>query len=146
MRWPWQEKKEKRESVPFTDAIVAAIAAQAGGTEAGDVSGHWALETAAGLYARAFAGATLEADERIKAAVGPRVRALIGRDLIRRGESLHLLTVDRGALMLTPCGSWDVRGGPDRASWFYRADTFGPSGNTTHFRTGGCRGSLPVWA
>ena len=30
MRWPWQEKKEKRESVPFTDAIVAAIAAQAG--------------------------------------------------------------------------------------------------------------------
>ena len=56
--WPWQEKKEKRESVPFTDAIVAAIAAQAGGTEAGDVSGHWALETAAGLYARAFAGAT----------------------------------------------------------------------------------------
>ena len=136
MRWPWQGKKEKRESVPFTDAIVAAIAAQAGGTEAGDVSGHWALETAAGLYARAFAGATIEADERIKAAVGPRVRALIGRDLIRRGESLHLLSIQGGALMLTPCGSWDVRGGPDRASWFYRCDVFGPSGNLTHFVPG----------
>ena len=136
MRWPWQEKKEKRESVPFTDAIVATLAAQAGGTEAGDVSGHWALECAAGLYARAFAGATIEADERIKAAVGPRVRALIGRDLIRRGESLHLLSIQGGAVMLTPCGSWDVRGGPDRASWFYRVDTFGPSGNTTNFVPG----------
>ena len=35
--------------------------------------------------------------------------------------------------MLTPVGSWDVRGGPDRASWFYRCDVFGPSGNLTHF-------------
>ena len=136
MRWPWQEKKEKRESQPFTDAIVAAIAAQAGGTEAGDVSGHWALECASGLYSRAFAGATVEGSDMVKAAVGPRVRALIGRDLIRRGESLHLLTVDRGALMLTPAGSWDVRGGPERASWFYRLDIFGPSGNRTHFVPG----------
>ena len=136
MRWPWQEKKEKRESAPFTDAIVAAIAAQAGGTEAGDVSGHWALECAAGLYARAFAGATVEGSDMVKAAVGPRVRALIGRDLIRRGASLHLLSIQGGAVMLTPCGSWDVRGGPDRASWFFRCDTFGPSGNLTHFVPG----------
>ena len=78
MRWPWQEKKEKRESQPFTDAIVAAIAAQAGGTEAGDVSGHWALETCRQrlIFARAFAGATVEGSDMVKAAVGPRVRAL----------------------------------------------------------------------
>ena len=31
MRWPWQKQVEKRESAPFTDAVVAAIEAQAGG-------------------------------------------------------------------------------------------------------------------
>ena len=65
--------------------------------------------------------------------VGPQVRALIARNLIRRGESLHLLTVDRGTVRLTPAGSWDVRGGWHEADWWYRLDTFGPSGNATHF-------------
>ena len=38
---------------------------------------------------------------------------------------------DRGGLRLQPIGSWDVRGGPDPHSWWYRCDRFGPSGNLT---------------
>ena len=51
MRWPW--KAERRESQPFTDAVSAALAAQATGASSGDVSAVAALETAASLYARA---------------------------------------------------------------------------------------------
>ena len=49
------------------------------------------------------------------------MRALIARDLIRRGESVHLIEVRRGGVVgLVPAGSWDVRGGWDPESWWYR--------------------------
>ena len=55
------------------------------------------------------------------------MRALIARDLIRRGESVHLIEVRRGGVVgLVPAGSWDVRGGWDPESWWYRLDLFGP--------------------
>ena len=131
MRWPWQ-KVEKRESQPFTDAIVAAIEAQAGGTSAGDPGAIAALETAAGLYARAFAAATVK-PESARRIITPSFLALVARNLIRRGESVHLLDVQEGVLTATPVGSWDLRGGPSRESWWVRADIFGPSGNETRF-------------
>ena len=136
MRAPWRRPEppvEVRESQPFTDAVVAAIVAAAAGASTGDPGGLAALEAAAGLYARAFAGATIAPASVASAAVGPRVRALIARDLIRRGESVHLIDVRGGAVELLPCGSWDVRGGWRESEWFYRVDTFGPSGNATHF-------------
>ena len=136
MRAPWRRTEapvEVRESQPFTDAVVAAIVAAAAGASTGDPGGLAALEAAAGLYARAFAGATIAPASPASAAVGPRVRALIARDMIRRGESVHLIDVRGGAVELLPCGSWDVRGGWRESEWFYRVDTFGPSGNATHF-------------
>ena len=133
MRWPWQPPVEVRESQPFTDAVVAALTTAAAGGVVGDPSGLAALEAAAGLYARAFAGASVSPTGVASAAVGPRVRALIARDLIRRGESVHLIDVRGGMVELLPCGSWDVRGGWRESEWFYRVDTFGPSGNATHF-------------
>ena len=129
MRWPWQ-RAEVRESQPFTDAVVSAIAEQAGGASVGDPSAIAALETAAGLYARAFAAATVEPAH---PAITPAVLALIARGLIRRGESLHLVDVDGGAPVLIPAGSWDVRGPWRESEWWYRLDLFGPSGNVTKF-------------
>ena len=57
--------------------------------------------------------------------------ALIARNLIRRGEDVHQIMVERGAVWLQPIGSWDVRGGPRERDWWYRCDRFGPSGNLT---------------
>ena len=136
MRWPWQKKAEIRQVQPYTDAIVAAITAEAGGSTIADPSGHWALETAAGLYARAFAGATVVAPDSVKGALKPHVLALIARDMIRRGESLHEVMVQGGAVELIPAGSYDVRGGWHPESWWYRLDLFGPSGNVTHLVPG----------
>ena len=57
MRWPWTRKEpEKRQSTqPFTDAIVSAIAAQAGGNLTGDATAVGALEMASRcLFSRVF--------------------------------------------------------------------------------------------
>ena len=129
MRWPWARKPERRESVPFTDAVVAALSAQASGQAVGDASALGVLESASALYANAFAAATVLPSE-ARAVLTPAVMSLIARNLIRRGEDVHQIMVE-GDLRLQPIGSWDVRGGPDERAWWYRCDRFGPSGNLT---------------
>ena len=131
-------RTEKREAQPFTDAIVAAIVAQSAGQSAGDPSAIAALEVAAGLWARAFAGAKVVGPAWVQGAVSAVFRATLARSLIRRGEGVYAVQVDAdGRLTLAPAGSWDVRGGPDESSWWYRCDLFGPSGNVTRFIPGG---------
>ena len=137
MRWPWsaQDKGvEVRQSQPFSDAVIQAIVAQADGTSAGDPNAIAALETAANLYARAFGAAKVTPATSMTKAITPAFLALVARNLIRRGESMHLVEVRRGGLHLAPCGSWDVRGDDDPDTWVVRGDLFGPSGNRTVFR------------
>ena len=135
MRWPWTRKDpEKRQSTqPFTDAIVSAIAAQAGGNLTGDATAVGALEMASGAYSRAFSGCTVQASDMVKKALTPSTLGGIARSLIRRGESMHLIEITGGDILLLPVGSWDIRGGPNQRDWYVRADVFGPSGNLTHF-------------
>ena len=129
--WPFRKREpEKRESVPFTDAVVAALAAQASGQSIGDASAIAALETAVALYSRAFVAATVTPTE-AATVLSPPCMALIARNLIRRGEDVHQIMVERGEVRLQPIGSWDVRGGPREREWWYRCDRFGPSGNLT---------------
>ena len=130
MRWPWSKPEpERRETQPFTDAVIQAIVNAAEGTTPGDPAQTWALESAAGLYSSAFAAAKIsgERTENISASM----LALIARNLIRRGEGIFLIELQRGEIRFLPAGSWDVRGGWDESAWFYRLDLFGPSGNTT---------------
>ena len=129
--WPFSRQKEEvRESQPFTDALVAAIGASAAGSTVADPGAIGALEAASGLYAAAFASARLTPDVPV---LTPAVRALMARNLIRRGEDIHLIDIESGIVRLFPVGSWDVRGGWQESSWFVRADLFGPSGNITRF-------------
>ena len=131
MKFPWTRRApepEKRQSVPFTDAVVAALTAQASGAAVGDASAIAALEAAVALYSRAFSAVKLSP---AVPALSPGCLALIARNLIRRGEDVHQIMVDGGAVRLQPIGSWDVRGGPVESSWWYRCDRFGPSGNLT---------------
>ena len=130
MRWPWT-KPERREAQPFTDAIVNAIQSTATGTQDGNPAAIAALEFAASCYASAFAAARINPEI---PALTAACRALVARNLIRRGEDMHLIHVARDTLRLRPVGSWDVRGGDDPATWFVRADLFGPSGNRTVFK------------
>ena len=87
------------------------------------------------LYARAFSAARV-----YRGADGGNhaveLLALIARNMIRRGDSLHVIELRRGSVDFLPAGSWDVRGAWDEAGWFYRCDLFGPSGNITRLVSG----------
>ena len=137
MSWwnPFAAQPERRESMPFTDAFVSAIAAQSGG-EIASASATAAIEAAAGLVSRVFSTATVTAPTWAMDAVNGDFLALVARDLLRRGESLHLIEVEENCVQLLPLGSWDIRGGPSPATWVYRGDLFGPSGNVTRFVSG----------
>lgn len=124
MRWPWQ--KEKRETNSYTDGRVLASLTDADGSSA-TVDKISALEAAAGLYAACLAGARVTPDT---PALTPACLSLIGRDLIRNGESVHLIRLDGDQIRLLPAASWDVRGDVTPDSWFYRVDIFGPTADS----------------
>ncbi|MCE2494039.1 MAG: hypothetical protein J4F40_15805 [Alphaproteobacteria bacterium] len=128
IRWPWS-KPERRAS--YTDSVVSALLSAASG-KAASATATAAVEAAAGAVARGFAAASIEgAPGPVADALGPHVLARIGRDLIRHGDSIHVIQTAGGALRLAQAGAWDIRGGPDPAQWWVRADLFGPSGNVT---------------
>ena len=129
--------RETRQGQPFTDAIVNALLEANTGVAASTTSTA-AVEAAAGLLGRAFAGAKVSPDNEITRGLSPSVLNTIGRDMVRRGESLWVIGVSEGAVSLHPAGSWDVRDGPvghgrGEAGWHYRLDLFGPSSNVTRY-------------
>ena len=131
MRWPWTHRVEKRDSGGFfSDAVVRLIEAQTVGDVA-DTSSTAAIEAAAGALSRAFAAATVEAEPWAQAAVTPVVLAQIGRDLVRNGDSLHVIQVTGGQAKLIPASSWHWEGSHDPDSWTVRATAYGPSTSTT---------------
>ena len=131
MRWPWSRREKRDSGGDFSDAVVRLIEAQAAGTAA-DASSTAAVEAAAGALSRAFAAAEAVGAEWVRDAVSPGVLGQIGRDLIRKGDSMHVIRVGGdGAVRLIPCSSWHWEGSHDPASWTVRATAYGPSTSTT---------------
>ena len=126
MRWPWQRKTETR-ATSYSDTVVNAILAAASAPSA-DATRTAALEACAATYAAGFACARVEgASGAVATALTPAVLACIARNLIRKGDDVHVIEVSGGMLKLLPAGTWDVRGMADPATWRYRCDLFGPS-------------------
>ena len=131
MRWPWQHRPEKREaSGGYTEIIGRLIEAQAAGSTQ-QASATAATEAAAGLLSRAFASATVAGPADIAEAVSPQCLALIGRDLVRVGESLHVIRMTERGVRLIPCSTWYWEGNSDPADWLCTATAYGPSGSST---------------
>lgn len=129
MRMPWS-KPEKRESTAYTDALISYLVNQASGSLA-DAGSIAAVEAAAGALSRAFASAEVQGPDWVQSAVTPGVLGQIGRDLVRKGASLHVIQVNGGRVSLLPASSWSFDGNDDPASWRVEATTGGPSGTTT---------------
>ena len=130
MRWPWS-KTEHRSGGDYSDAVVRLIEAQAAG-KAADAGSTAAVEAASGALSRAFASARVEGAPHVQEAVTGSVLAQVGRDLIRSGQSMHVIDVDRmGKVSLLPCSSWHFEGGAHPSSWMVQATYFGPSTSTT---------------
>ena len=131
MRWPWQRREKRDSGGDFSDAVVRLIEAQAAGTAA-DASSTAAVEAASGALSRAFASAEVVGEPWVAEAVTPGVLAQIGRDLVRSGDSMHVVRVDpMGAVQLIPASSWHWEGNHDPASWTVRVTAYGPSTSTT---------------
>ena len=90
MRWPWARREKRDSGGDFSDAVVRLIQAQAAGTAA-DASSTAAVEAASGALSRAFASAEVVAAPWVQEAVTPVVLAQVGRDLIRSGDSMHVI-------------------------------------------------------
>ena len=125
------EKLEKRENAPFTDAVINGILAATAPASPGDAQAIGALETAAAIWSRAFAAATVTPVTPVTESITPSIRAVIGRELVRRGECVFAIKVVNGMFRLVPAGSWDVRGPWSEDDWDYRVDLFGASEHET---------------
>ena len=105
LRWTRRAtlNRSERQSVPFTDAVVAALTAQA--WRAGGRRRQRNRRPGGGcsaLQSRAFSAVKLSP---AVPALSPGCLALIARNLIRRGEDVHALMLDGGAIRLQPIGS-----------------------------------------
>ena len=130
MRWPWSRRETREASGGYTEIISRLIEAQAAGSTQ-QASATAAMEAAAGALSRAFASATVDAPDDIAEALSPRCLALIGRDLVRVGESLHVIRMTQGRLILVPASTWYFEGDADPETWICTATGYGPSGSTT---------------
>ena len=131
MRWPWRARETRDSGGDFTDAVVRLIEAQAAGSAA-DASSTAAVEAAAGALSRAFATAEVSGPPHALDAASPGFLAQVGRDLVRSGDSMHVIDVnEQGRLTLLPCASWHFEGSAHPSSWTVRATFYGPSTSTT---------------
>ena len=136
MRWPWQRRERRSAGGGYSDAVVAAVEAQASAKVA-DVSSTAAIEAAAGALSRAFAAAEVVGAGWVRDAVDPVWLAQVGRSLIREGASLSVVSMaGSGAVDLVPAAFWnfealDVRGAELERDWNARVTTYGPSSSYT---------------
>ena len=132
MVWPFTRRKvEVRQTAPYTDAIVEAIAAAASGKVIASADATAALESASGLLGRVMASTRVEGPAMAQNALSADFLQRVGRELLRRGEALFLIDATPGGLRLTASASWDFAGDADPATWWCRLDLFVPSGNMT---------------
>ena len=117
---------EKRADSSYTDALVQALTANAGGQTTAFPTATSALESCAGLIGRSFASAAISCPDYALEALSPDTMSMIGRALIRRGEILFDIDVSEGQVNLMPAASHDVDGDPDPRTWKYRLNMGGP--------------------
>ena len=131
--WPFRKApvEARQDASSYTDTIVRALVAAATGEEQDTAHGTAAAEAAASLYARAFSMARISPKSAATKAVTPSMLANVMREMLTRGESMYLIRVTGGEVELAPVGSWDIRGGDDKADWTVRVDTYGPTSSST---------------
>ena len=138
MKWPWSKRETRSAGGGFSDAVVAAIEAQATAKVA-DVSSTAAIEAAAGALSRAFASAEVDGPAWVRDAVNPVWLAQVGRSLVREGASLSVIGMNTMGTTLIPAAFFNFEQGSDNdedeESWLCRATTYGPGSSTTRLLT-----------
>ena len=126
MRWPWR-KPEVRSS--YTEQVVSRLLAAASSKADGGALG--AIESASRLWGAGLSSATVTPPTSALRAITPSVLDTVGRSLCRFGESVFVIDVHNGQVSLTPCGSWNISGSDNPASWQYHCTLSGPTSTRT---------------
>ena len=133
--WPFTKTEKRSTEVDgYTNILLASLESQADSDDSSLVRGVAALETAAGLWRRAFSSASVEPSTALTRALTPEFLGWIGQELVLRGEGLAVIEVDGGRLSLLPVGDFTVTGKASRQSWRYRCTVYGPSSTFTYQR------------
>ena len=132
MRWPWQARAAQLSAASATDQLlVRLLLAARGASTYRDALQTAAVETCAGLWARALASADLSGGNFATQAIRPETLALIGRELIRSGSLAFAIDVAGGRVALRPAAAFEVAGGgTDPRAWVYRLTFNTPSGQS----------------
>ena len=127
---PW--RRTERRQADVTALALQALQSQA---STGGTTSTAAVEMASGLLARSLAAAKVSGPAYAVGAITPSFLAQVGRSLILRGESLHVIRVDQdGVVHLYPAAGWTMEGDYAPETWTIVADLPGPS-RTTSIRT-----------
>ena len=87
-----------------------------------------AVEAAAGFLGRTLSDADVEAPEWVQRAVTPAWLTQVGRDLVRGGETMSCIKMDRqGDVVLVTASSWNFEGGVLDSDQMVRVSVHGPS-------------------
>lgn len=134
MKWPWSRRETRSAGGGYTDAVVAAMEAQATAKVA-DVSSTAAIEAAAGALSRAFASAEVDGRPWVRDTVTPPWLAQVGRSLVREGASLSVVGMRGGNVTLVPAAFYNFENGSQNDEheddWMVRATAYGPGSSTT---------------
>lgn len=131
MNWKFWQREKRDSGGDFNDAVLRAIEAQAAGTAA-DAGSTAAVEAASSWLSRALSSAEVQGADYAVEAITPTFLSQVGRDLIRRPGSMHVIRMDgTGRVKLIPASSWHFEGNHDPDSWRVRVTAYGPSTSTT---------------
>ena len=122
MKFPWQ-KAEHRQDQDYSDAVVKALLAVAGGEVASGLTAG--VEICSGQWQRAFASADMTPGP-VADMLRPHL-GYIGRSLVRRGEVVFQIDAEGGQIQLLPATTVTVHGGASPSTWTYELTLSGPS-------------------
>ena len=122
VKWPWSRPEVR--SANFTDQVISQILSSASG--ASDGGALAAIETASRIWGSGLLSATVKPDNVALRSVSSVVLDAIGRALCRSGESLHIIDVRNGRVLLTPASAWEVHGDENPINWRYTVTLNGP--------------------
>ena len=127
--WPFGRGVETRDADYSQEAVSAMLRAAQGGYA--DARQTAAVAMVSGLVGRMLSLSRVEPMGTRTASLTPETLYRIGRDWTAEGESLHVLELHAGALVLVPAVQWEVRGrNPIPATWRWRCTLAAPDGMT----------------
>ena len=128
--WPFKPTTEKRNSSDYTQQIIQSFEDAEFDLGSSAVTQTAAIETAAGLWRRAFSSASVSPMNMRTQGLSPQFLGWVAEGLIREGESLALIQADENGIHLQPAASHSAIAGGIR-EWRYRVSVFGPSKTKT---------------